>query len=113
MVDKPKTGSIIYIDFDPSKGKEIQKKRPAVVVSNHILAMTSPFIWAVPISHGSFNGKQYPMHIKLDERTETDGTVYAEQLRMFDYTSRSWKTVEMLPTDKFNEIQMILQATLR
>lgn len=54
--DGPKQGSIIYIDFDPSLGAGIQKRRPAVVVSNDILSKTSPFAWVVPISHGNFNG---------------------------------------------------------
>ena len=54
MVDYPQRGSIIYIDFDPSISAEIQKRRPAVVISNDILAKTFPFAWVVPISHGSF-----------------------------------------------------------
>lgn len=57
--------------------------------------------------------KHYPMHVQLDKRTKTDGTVYTENLIMVDYTIRNWKEVEMLPVDKFNEIKMILQVTLR
>lgn len=53
MVEYPQSGSIIYINFDPSIGAEIQKRRPAVVISNDILAKTSPFAWVVPISHDS------------------------------------------------------------
>lgn len=58
---KLKRGSIIYINFDPSAGAEIQKRRPAVVVNNDILSETSPFAWVVPISHGTFNGEDYPL----------------------------------------------------
>ena len=29
----PKQKDIIWIDFDPSKGKDIRKRRPALVVS--------------------------------------------------------------------------------
>ncbi|HFS4778978.1 type II toxin-antitoxin system PemK/MazF family toxin, partial [Enterococcus faecium] len=28
----PKKGDIVWIDFDPSVGKEIQKRRPGLVV---------------------------------------------------------------------------------
>lgn len=38
-----KRESIIYIKFDPSVDMEIQKRRPAVVVSDSILSRTSPF----------------------------------------------------------------------
>ena len=40
---KLKRGSIIYINFDPSAGAEIQKRCPAVVISNNILSETSPW----------------------------------------------------------------------
>lgn len=85
---KPKRGSIIYINFDPSAGVEIQKRRSAVVVSNDILSETSPFAWVVPISHGTFNGKDYPLHVHLDKRTQTNRTVYVEQLKSFDFHQR-------------------------
>jgi mRNA interferase MazF len=55
MVNMPKSGEIIYIDFDPSAGAEIQKRRPAVVVSNNQLMATFP-LGVVSISHGKFNG---------------------------------------------------------
>ncbi len=29
----PKRGDVVWLHFDPQKGKEIQKRRPAVVVS--------------------------------------------------------------------------------
>lgn len=105
MVKYPPTGSIIYINFDPSSGAEIQKRRPAVVISNHLLSMTSPFVWVVPISHGSFNGEDYPLHVQLDERTQTDGTIYVEQLKSFDFSYRKWQLIEMLPLDLFNEVR--------
>ncbi len=31
-------------------------------------------------SHGTFNGEDYPLHVQLDNRTQTNGTVYVEQL---------------------------------
>ncbi|WP_283620910.1 type II toxin-antitoxin system PemK/MazF family toxin [Limosilactobacillus avium] len=105
MVDYPQRGSIIYIDFNPSVGAEIQKRRSAVVISNDILAKTSPFAWVVPISHGSFNGEDYPLHIQLDERTQVDGTIYVEQIKSFDFNHRKWQFVEMLPTDLFDEVE--------
>lgn len=104
MVKKLKQGSIIFINFDPSVGSEIQKRRPAVVVSNDILSETSPFAWVVPISHGNFNGGDYPLHVHLDDRTQITGTIYLEQLKSFDFRRRDWQFVEMVPKDLFEEI---------
>lgn len=97
-------GDIIYINFDPSAGSEIQKRRPAVVVSNELLMQTSPFVWVAPISHGAFDGPDYPLHVQLDRRTKTTGTVYAEQLKSFDFNQRNWKFVEKIPADLLAEI---------
>ncbi|WP_338013345.1 type II toxin-antitoxin system PemK/MazF family toxin [Limosilactobacillus reuteri] len=66
---------MIYINFNPSAGAEIPKRCPAGVISNDILSETSPFAWVVPISYGTFNGEDYPLHVQLDNRTQTNGTV--------------------------------------
>ena len=110
---KLKRGSIIYINFDPLAGAEIQKRRPAVVVSNDILSETSPFAWVVPISHGTFNGEDYPLHVQLDNRTQTNGTVYVEQLKSFDFHQRKWQFVETMPADLFEEIQKKVQLVIK
>ncbi|MCH4123349.1 MAG: type II toxin-antitoxin system PemK/MazF family toxin [Levilactobacillus sp.] len=106
MVERiPKAGQIIYINFSPSASSEIVKQRPAVVVSNNILMKTSDFVWVAPISHGTYNGVDYPLHVKLDSRTKIDGNVYVEQLKSFDYQARNWEFVEDLPSDIFDEIR--------
>jgi len=113
MVNLPKSGEIIYIDFDPSAGSEIQKRRPAVVVSNNQLMVTSPFVWVVPILHGKFNGEDYPLHVYLDKRTKIEGTIYIEQLKSFDYLRRDWKFVEKLPPDLIEEVQSKIQLVVQ
>ena len=61
-------------------------------------------VWTVPISHGSFNGEDYPLHVQLDNRTQTNGTVYVEQLKLFDFHQRKWQFVEIMPADLFGGI---------
>lgn len=111
--NKLERGSIVYINFDPSAGAEIQKRRPALVISNDLLSKTSPFAWVVPISHGKFNGEDYPLHVKLDKRTQTNGTIYVEQLKSFDFNKRKWQYVEKLPTDLFEEVQKKVQLVIK
>ena len=113
MVKIPSLGDIIYINFNPSTGFEIKKRRPAVVVSNNILMQTSPFMWVVPISHGNFNGENYPLHVNLNQRCEVDGTVYIEQIKSFDYKNRNWQFVEKIPEDLLKEIQYKLNLVTK
>ena len=112
MVEKLTQGSIIYIDFDPSVGSEVQKRRPAVVVSNDLLIETSPFAWVVPISQGNFDGQDYPLHVHLDKRTQIRGTIYLEQLKSFDFRQRHWQFVEMLPADLFAEVMQKIRLVV-
>jgi len=45
-----KRGDIFWVDFDPSKATEIQKKRPALVCSHDILNENSARIIVAPIT---------------------------------------------------------------
>jgi mRNA interferase MazF len=48
--DYPKRGDIWWVNFDPSVGGEIQKKRPAVVVSNDIANKALNRIQVIPLT---------------------------------------------------------------
>lgn len=108
----PKQGQIIYINFSPAAGHEIVKRRPADVVSNDILMQTSHFVWIVPISHGSYDGPEYPLHVALDERTKISGTVYTEQLKSFDFIARKWQYIEDMPHDILTQVIQKLQLAV-
>lgn len=50
MPDWPKRGEVWWVSFDPSIGGEIQKTRPAVVVSNNQANRTLNRIQVVPLT---------------------------------------------------------------
>ena len=50
MTASIKRGDIFLVNFDPTVGAEVQKTRPAVVVSNDINNAHSPIISISPIS---------------------------------------------------------------
>lgn len=51
-------GEVWWVDFDPAIGGEIQKTRPAVIVSNNEANVTSNRIQVVPLT--SNTGRLYP-----------------------------------------------------
>lgn len=53
-----KRGEIWWINFDPSKGSEIKKTRPAVIVSNDIANQYSNRVQVIPAT--SVTKKLYP-----------------------------------------------------
>ena len=51
-------GEVWWVDFDPAIGGEIQKTRPAVIVSNNAANVTSNRIQVIPLT--SNTGRLYP-----------------------------------------------------
>lgn len=46
----PKKGEIYLVNFDPTIGHEVKKKRPAVIISNNIHNQFSPLVTVAPLS---------------------------------------------------------------
>jgi len=61
---KPKRGEIWTVDFDPTKGAEIQKQRPALVISSDAVGKL-PLKLVVPITNWSpaFEGNIWHVHL--------------------------------------------------
>ena len=61
-----KRGEVWWINFDPSVGGEIRKKRPAVIVSNDAANQFLNRVQIVPLT--SRVGKLYPIETYVDFR---------------------------------------------
>ena len=93
MVTIFEQGDIVYLDFDPQSGHEQKSRRPALVISNNRdISLTM----VCPITH---TDRGHPFHLRLDERTRTDGVILCDQARMLDLNSRHASFVERAPED--------------
>ena len=61
MVKKyiPKSGDIVYLDFNPTKGHEQNGFRPAIVLSNDVFNSFTKMVIVCPITT---NIKEFPTH---------------------------------------------------
>ena len=96
MVNVFEQGDIVYLDFDPQAGHEQKGRRPALLVSNNLFNRVSSLTMVCPITHTDRN---HPFHVRLDERTKTDGVILCDQARMLDLQSRNASFEEKAPDD--------------
>ena len=84
------------VDFDPQSGHEQKGRRPALVVSNEEFHKRTNLALVCPITN-SISG--FPVHIKLDSRTNTAGEIMCEQAKCLDINARNASFSESVPED--------------
>jgi mRNA interferase MazF len=96
-----KQGDIIWLDFDPTKGREQAGYRPAVVISQTAFNQKRSLVMICPITSSI---KPIRFRVLLDDRTQTQGDVICEQVRTIDLLARKCKVVEQLPKDILEDV---------
>lgn len=109
MVTVFEQGDIVYMDFDPQAGHEQRGRRPALVVSSDLFNRVNSLTMVCPITH---TDRGSPFHIRLDDRTETDGVVMCDQVRMLDLNSRRAAFEEKAPDDVLSEAVDIIRGII-
>ncbi|MGG5311132.1 MazF family toxin-antitoxin system, toxin component [Enterococcus pernyi] len=102
----PKKGDIVWIDFDPSTGKESQKRRPGLVVSRYEFNRKTMFAVICPITSTI---KNLPTRYSLPEDLDTNGQVLISQLKSLDFKERKLKKIENLPLQDMAKIDQVIQ----
>jgi mRNA interferase MazF len=84
---KIKRGDVIDIDFEPRRGREIGKKRPAVVVQNDAGNRYSPLVIVAPIRGAEHIKRLYPVIVRVEKGEgglEKDSVVQCDQIKSLD-----------------------------
>ena len=94
---------IIWFDFDPSLGKEIQKRRPALVVSRQKYSQATGFVAVCPITHGAKNLERRGLSVPIIP-DKVNGAVNPMQLYTFDFRARNASKIKQLDTWTFQKV---------
>ena len=79
--DFPRRGDIYWVDLNPTIGAEINKTRPALIVSNNIANEMARIIMVAPIT--SKIKTLYPFEVKVTLNGK-DGKIMLNQCRAID-----------------------------
>ncbi|GAI11587.1 unnamed protein product [marine sediment metagenome] len=85
MTGYPKKEEIYLVNFDPTVGHEVKKKRPALILSNNIHNQYSPLVTVAPLS--SNTNKVYPFEVYVPKKLtglNENSKIMIIQLRSID-----------------------------
>lgn len=94
-------GDIVMMNFSPQAGHEQAGRRPALVISNRDFYRYTRMAIVCPITSKI---KDFPMHVKLDERTKIVGEILCEHVKSLDLDARQAVFVERIPDDLLDEV---------
>jgi len=106
--DFPKRGEVFLVCLDPTVGSEINKTRPALVISNDINNQFSDTVTVIPIT--STVEKVYPFEIFLssgEAGLSKNSKAKCNQIRTID-KMRLIKSLGQVNPQKFKEIEEAL-----
>lgn len=97
---------IVLVNLDPTKGNEIKKTRPCLVISPDEINRNLKVITIAPMTTKS---KNYPTRAKIKHNKQT-GWVVIDQIRSID-KARIIKTLGSLTPSEIQEVKSIIRET--
>lgn len=104
----PDQGDVVWLNFEPSTGKEIRKRRPAFVLSRRAFNDHTGFVVVAPIT-STVRGMK--LEVALDGM-ETTGAVLIHQLRSLDYQARQIELIEQAPEEIARQVSGLAKVIL-
>ncbi len=106
----PEQGDIVWINFDPSAGKEITKRRPAFVISRKSFNQHTEMSIVAPITNQI---KGMKLEIVLPEKMNTAGAILVHQLKSIDYKNREIIFIETAPQAIIEQVISFAQLIIK
>ena len=108
MIFFPKRGDVYWVNLNPTVGTEINKKRPAVIISNNTGNEFSSRIIIAPIT--SQINKIYPFEVGISLKSKS-GKILLDQLRCIDKI-RLGNLIAPLDANTISKIDIVLKKVL-
>lgn len=107
----PDKGDIVSLNFNPSAGKEIMKRRPAFVISRKIFNEHTGFAIVAPITSTIRTMK---LEVVLSEKTlVTNGSVLIHQMKSLDFDDRQIEFIEKAPEPIVVKVTELAKAIIQ
>ena len=99
---------ILYIDLDPTRGREKQKIRPCLVVNNQMTINGTDFVWILPITSREV---RFPTDIEVKTKNGlVTGVIDTIQIRSLDLNARYHNYKDELQDNLKNDVIQAIQT---
>lgn len=101
---------IIYIDLNPTRGREKQNIRPCLVINNQMMIDGTEFVWVVPIINREW---RYPTDIELKTKKGlVSGLIDTIQMRALDLNAHQHHYKDALQDNLKSKVLKAIQTYL-
>jgi len=97
----PERGDIIWLDFNPQKGREQAGRRPAIVLSPSSYNQKTSLAVCCPITS---NIKGYPFEVKLPDGLKVQGAILSDHLKNLDWRQRRAEIIDKVSDTVLEQI---------
>jgi mRNA interferase MazF len=103
----PDAGDIVWVDFDPVRGREQQGVRPALVLTDQRFHQRDRRSIVCPITS---NPLPWPTKVLLPDGFPVHGGVLVDQIRSVDRSQRGFRFIARAPETTLLEVRATLAA---
>ena len=101
----PEAGDIVWVDLEPTRGREQSGFRPAIVLSDRTFHMRNATAIICPITR---NLTPWPTKVLLPDGLGVSGAVLVDQIRCVDRAARGFRRAGAVPDDILLRIRLSL-----
>jgi mRNA interferase MazF len=92
----PDAGDLVWLDFDPQRGREQSGRRPALVLSPAAYNVKASLALVCPVTSRT---KGYPFEVPLPPGLKVAGVVLADHVKSLDWKERRAEAAGHLPDE--------------
>jgi mRNA interferase MazF len=105
----PDAGDLVWINLDPTKGREQRGRRPAVVLSRRAYNERVGLCVACPITG---RAKGYPFEVAIPKGHGVGGVVLADQARSLSWLERNVHLIDRAGSDLLDDVREKIAALI-
>ena len=109
MAYVPERGDVVWLDFDPQRGREQAGRRPALALSPSLYNRRSGLALFCPLTS---RVKGYPFEVFVPEGGKVSGVVLVDHIKSLDWRSRRIEFIAILPLEVVEEVLGRLEPLL-